>query len=52
MLQLATDLEGHPDNVAACLHGSLTIAWTADPAGAAAAPSGPPWTAPSRPRPG
>ena len=33
MLELATDLEGHPDNVAACLHGSLTIAWTADPAG-------------------
>jgi homoserine kinase len=32
-LELATDLEGHPDNVAACLHGSLTIAWTADPAG-------------------
>ena len=23
------DLEGHPDNVAACLAGSLTIAWTA-----------------------
>jgi homoserine kinase len=35
VLELATDLEGHPDNVAACLHGSLTIAWTADPAGAA-----------------
>ena len=35
VLQLATALEGHPDNVAACLHGSLTIAWTADPAGAA-----------------
>ncbi len=33
MLELATDLEGHPDNVAACLHGSLAIAWTADPAG-------------------
>ncbi len=33
MLELATDLEGHPDNVAACLHGSLTIAWMADPAG-------------------
>jgi homoserine kinase len=27
---LATDLEGHPDNVAACLGGGLTIAWTAD----------------------
>jgi homoserine kinase len=35
VLELATDLEGHPDNVAACLHGSLIIAWTADPAGAA-----------------
>jgi homoserine kinase len=35
VLQLATTLEGHPDNVAACLHGSLTIAWTADPAGPA-----------------
>jgi homoserine kinase len=45
VLELATDLEGHPDNVAACLHGSLTIAWTADPAGPgggaqAAAPHG------------
>ncbi len=27
MLSLATELEGHPDNVAACLHGGLTIAW-------------------------
>jgi homoserine kinase len=35
VLQLATTLEGHPDNVAACLHGSLTIAWTADRAGSA-----------------
>ncbi|MGP8001903.1 MAG: homoserine kinase [Streptosporangiaceae bacterium] len=35
VLQLATELEGHPDNVAACLHGSLTIAWTADPPGPA-----------------
>jgi homoserine kinase len=24
----ASELEGHPDNVAACLHGGLTIAWT------------------------
>jgi homoserine kinase len=32
VLELATALEGHPDNVAACLHGSLTIAWTADEA--------------------
>lgn len=26
--QLAVDLEGHPDNVAAALFGGLTIAWT------------------------
>jgi homoserine kinase len=26
-LVLATELEGHPDNVAACLLGGLTIAW-------------------------
>ena len=25
--QLATDLEGHPDNVAPALHGGFTIAW-------------------------
>ncbi|GAA5071563.1 homoserine kinase [Thermocatellispora tengchongensis] len=29
---LATELEGHPDNVAPCLAGGLTIAWT-QPAG-------------------
>src|SRR4051794_31175309 len=34
-LALAADLEGHPDNVAACLLGGLTLAWTG-PAGAAA----------------
>jgi homoserine kinase len=28
LLPLASDLEGHPDNVAACLGGGLTIAWT------------------------
>jgi homoserine kinase len=28
LLGLATELEGHPDNVAACLAGGLTIAWT------------------------
>jgi homoserine kinase len=28
LLRLATGLEGHPDNVAACLAGGLTIAWT------------------------
>ena len=27
-LSLATELEGHPDNVAACLLGGLTLAWT------------------------
>ena len=26
-LALATEIEGHPDNVAACLAGGLTIAW-------------------------
>lgn len=42
VLQLATDMEGHPDNVAACLRGGFTIAWLdqageiADAAGAAA----------------
>ena len=49
LLDLAARLEGHPDNVAACLYGGLTVAWTesdrpeladqADPAGPA--PSGP-----------
>lgn len=29
-LELAARLEGHPDNVAACLLGGLTIAWTED----------------------
>ena len=29
LLALASDIEGHPDNVAACLGGGLTIAWTA-----------------------
>lgn len=29
-LELATRLEGHPDNVAACLRGGLTFAWTTD----------------------
>jgi homoserine kinase len=30
LLRLATALEGHPDNVAACLAGGLAIAWTDD----------------------
>jgi homoserine kinase len=29
LLGLATGIEGHPDNVAACLAGGLTIAWMA-----------------------
>jgi homoserine kinase len=28
MLTLASELEGHPDNVAACLLGGFTVAWT------------------------
>jgi homoserine kinase len=28
LLALATRIEGHPDNVAACLAGGLTVAWT------------------------
>ena len=28
LLALATEVEGHPDNVAACLRGGLTLAWT------------------------
>jgi homoserine kinase len=28
VLGLAAEMEGHPDNVAACLGGGLTIAWT------------------------
>lgn len=35
-LALADRLEGHPDNVAACLYGGLTVAWR-DDAGAARA---------------
>ena len=34
-LPLATKLEGHPDNVAPCLYGGLTISWLAGPAGMA-----------------
>jgi homoserine kinase len=32
-LALASYLEGHPDNVAACLLGGMTISWTADDVG-------------------
>jgi homoserine kinase len=41
VLRLAVDIEGHPDNVAACLAGGLTIAWRPDrrpPSAAAPAP--------------
>lgn len=30
LLELATELEGHPDNVAPALFGGLTIAWVSD----------------------
>lgn len=30
LLELATELEGHPDNVAPALFGGLTIAWTTE----------------------
>jgi homoserine kinase len=30
LLGMATEFEGHPDNVAACLGGGLTVAWTQD----------------------
>src|SRR5699024_9970028 len=30
LLRFATDLEGHPDNVAPALFGGLTIAWTTE----------------------
>jgi homoserine kinase len=36
LLGVATELEGHPDNAAACLLGGFTVAWT-DSAGAYAA---------------
>jgi len=36
LLALAAELEGHPDNVAACLLGGLTLAWTPDGAPARA----------------
>ena len=48
VFQLAAALEGHPDNVAACLSGGLTIAWTpraGDDAPSAAAPAHPPTSA-------
>jgi len=41
VFQLAAALEGHPDNVAACLAGGLAIAWEPRPGAAAAGASGP-----------
>lgn len=35
VLRLAAEIEGHPDNVAACLLGGLTVAWS-EPGGARA----------------
>jgi homoserine kinase len=35
LLELATEIEGHPDNVAACLLGGFTIAWMDGGAGRA-----------------
>lgn len=50
VLALATALEGHPDNVAACLHGSLTIAWTTGPAGPGGGSGGSDGAEPAVPR--
>jgi homoserine kinase len=41
LLRLAATLEGHPDNVAACLQGGLTIAWTTHGQGAGPGPDAP-----------
>jgi homoserine kinase len=30
LLEVAVAMEGHPDNVAACLYGGFTLAWTAN----------------------
>jgi homoserine kinase len=40
VFRLAAALEGHPDNVAACLAGGLTIAWSPRPVPAGAAAAG------------
>jgi homoserine kinase len=50
VFQLAAALEGHPDNVAACLAGGLTIAWSPRPVPAAAAGTGTPAGAAPGPR--
>ncbi len=41
----AVRLEGHPDNVAACWHGGLTIAATAQPLAVVSLPPPPDWRA-------
>ncbi len=38
VLALAVELEGHPDNVAACLAGGLTVAWRRSVAGGGTGP--------------
>ncbi len=40
LLTLATGIEGHPDNVAACLAGGLTIAWATPAKPASLSPGG------------
>jgi homoserine kinase len=47
-LPLANELEGHPDNVATCLFGGLTIAWlsSAPPGGRPPAPPDTTWSTP------
>jgi homoserine kinase len=34
MVRLASEIEGHPDNVAPCVMGGFTVAWTTGPGGA------------------
>ena len=50
VFRLAAALEGHPDNVAACLAGGLTIAWSPRPVPVAAAGAGTPAGAAPGPR--
>ena len=38
LFRLAVELEGHPDNVAACLAGGLTVTWMAPPGRGAPGP--------------
>jgi homoserine kinase len=33
VLRLTTELEGHPDNVGACIHGALTLTWSSSDRG-------------------